>query len=90
MVATDEALPYAFAGMFFGEAYAATAGIGFFVIVAVATSKTADAVAASFIAFIVLVGVSSVLRWIVKKKLLSGISGAPMLSVDAARSRDSA
>ncbi len=67
LVAIDEALPYAFLGMVFAEAYAATAGLGFLIIVASADSFVAEAIAASSITFALLVVISIVLRLFVRR-----------------------
>jgi ABC-type nitrate/sulfonate/bicarbonate transport system permease component len=67
LMALDNALPYAFFGMFFGEAYGATAGVGFFVLVARATGYETEALAASLIALSLMIAVSFILRFIVKR-----------------------
>ena len=71
LLAVDEALPYAFSGMFFAEAYAATAGLGFLILVSRATGFIAGALAIALITFGLLVFISSVLRFIVKRLVIS-------------------
>jgi ABC-type nitrate/sulfonate/bicarbonate transport system permease component len=71
LIALDNALPYAFVGMLFAEAYAATAGVGFFVIVARATGYRTEALAASMIALSLMIAVSFILRFIVKRLITS-------------------
>jgi len=63
-LAIDDALPFAFVGMFFGELFAATAGIGFVVVIAAATSLFEDAVGACLIILTLLTGISAVLRFL--------------------------
>jgi ABC-type nitrate/sulfonate/bicarbonate transport system permease component len=70
-LAVDEALPYAFSGMFFAEAYAATAGLGFLILVSRPTGFIAGALAIALITFGLLVFISSVLRFIVKRLVIS-------------------
>ena len=71
LLAVDEALPYAFSGMFFAEAYAATAGLGFLILVSRATGFIAGRLAIALITFGLLVFISSVLRFIVKRLVIS-------------------
>ena len=54
LLAIDAALPYAFMGMLFSEAMAATAGIGFFMIMFPANGHLAEATATGLIAFALL------------------------------------
>jgi sulfonate transport system permease protein len=67
LLATDAALPIAFVAMIFGEAWAATQGLGFAMIVANATLQTDKVVAVFLVTFAVLIGLSSSLRWSVKR-----------------------
>ena len=71
LMALDNALPYAFVGMLFGEAYAATSGVGFFVVVARASGYRTEALAASLIALSLMIAVSFILRFIVKRLVTS-------------------
>jgi ABC-type nitrate/sulfonate/bicarbonate transport system permease component len=66
LMALDNALPYAFLGMLFGEIYAATAGLGFFIVVARAEGYRVEALATSLIAFGLMVVVSLTLRFVAK------------------------
>jgi ABC-type nitrate/sulfonate/bicarbonate transport system permease component len=56
-IAIDEALPLAFVGMILGELWAATAGIGFFIVVTKATSHFAESTAMSLFGFAILVAI---------------------------------
>jgi ABC-type nitrate/sulfonate/bicarbonate transport system permease component len=67
LLALDNALPYAFLGMLFGEMYAATAGLGFFIVVARAVGNRTEALATSMIAFGLMVAVSVTLRLAAKR-----------------------
>lgn len=67
LIAIDEALPHAFLGMVFAEAYAATAGLGFLILVAHAQEFVAEGIATSLITFGLLVTISSALRLVVKR-----------------------
>ena len=80
LLALDEALPFAFLAMLFGEAYAATDGLGFLIVVARAKYSMAEAVAGSLLALTLLVALSSTLRWVVKR-LYDSESGAEVLPV---------
>jgi ABC-type nitrate/sulfonate/bicarbonate transport system permease component len=66
LIAVDETLPYAFLGMVFAEAYAATAGLGFLILVAGAQLFAAEQTAISFITFALLVVISTVIRSVAK------------------------
>ncbi len=66
LMATDQALPSAFIGMLFGELWAATAGLGFMMTVAGATSQFVKVFAGFIITVALLTGISAVLRLIVK------------------------
>jgi ABC-type nitrate/sulfonate/bicarbonate transport system permease component len=67
LLAIDEALPIAFVTMFFGEAYAATQGLGFFVVVAKATQQSAQAILGCSLTLALMLGLSVLLRWTVKR-----------------------
>jgi ABC-type nitrate/sulfonate/bicarbonate transport system permease component len=67
LLAIDESLPYAFVGMVFAEAYAATAGLGFLILVAGAQLFIAKAIATALITFGLLVLISSALRFVIKR-----------------------
>lgn len=67
LMALDNALPYAFVGMLFGEAYAATAGVGFFMVMARATGYRTEALASSLITLALMIPLSFILRFILKK-----------------------
>ena len=66
LIAIDNALPIAFVAIMFGEAWAATAGLGFMVIVAHATGQSAKAIAGLILIAALMAGLSFTLRWIVK------------------------
>ena len=66
VLAIDEALPNAFLGMVFGEAWATTAGLGFFLLVFPAKGHMAEATATALITFGLMAGISSALRLIAK------------------------
>lgn len=65
LIAIHEALPIAFVAMFFGEAYGATQGVGFLAVVASATQQSDKAIAVCFLTFVLMVGLSVLLRWAV-------------------------
>jgi ABC-type nitrate/sulfonate/bicarbonate transport system permease component len=65
--AIDETLPYAFVGMVFSEAYAATGGLGFVILVAAAKGYIAEAIATALITFGLLAIISCLLRFVVKR-----------------------
>jgi ABC-type nitrate/sulfonate/bicarbonate transport system permease component len=52
--------------MLFGEAWAATQGLGFMIIVANATGQSAKAIAGLILIAAVMAGLSFTLRWILK------------------------
>jgi hypothetical protein len=62
LLALDNALPYAFVGMLFGQLWASTAGLGFFIVVSRAQGNRTEPVATSLIAFGLMVVVSLLLR----------------------------
>ena len=70
-MALDNALPYAFLGMFFGELFASTKGVGFFVAVARARGYRTEALAASLIALALMIAVSVILRLMLKRLITS-------------------
>lgn len=63
LLAIDNALPVAFVAMCYGEMYAATAGLGFMMVVASATSQFDKGLAGFLVAVVLLTGLSSILRW---------------------------
>lgn len=71
LLAVDDALPIAFVAMLFGELMAATAGLGFMMTVASATGQTDKGLAGFLITLVLLVTLSSTLRWVVKRLYLS-------------------
>ena len=66
LLALDNALPIAFVAMAFGEAYAATQGLGFLMVVANATGQSGKALAVGFITFALIAVLSFALRWAAK------------------------
>ncbi|HET8669434.1 MAG TPA: hypothetical protein VFM05_02055 [Candidatus Saccharimonadales bacterium] len=62
LIAIHEALPIAFVAMFFGEAYGATQGVGFLAVVASPTQQSDKAIAICFLTFVLMVGLSVLLR----------------------------
>jgi ABC-type nitrate/sulfonate/bicarbonate transport system permease component len=70
----DVALPIAFVAMAFGEAMAATQGLGFSMVVATATRQTDKAIAVFLITFVLLVSLLSCLRFIASR--LSPVAGS--------------
>ena len=71
LLALENALPYAFLGMLFGEMYASTAGLGFLIVVARAEGKIPEALATSLITFALMVAVSFTLRFAAKRICIS-------------------
>ena len=67
LMSFDDALPYAFVTMMFGEAMAATAGLGFVMIVANATVQRDKGFAAFLITTALLVCLSSIVRIIARR-----------------------
>jgi len=74
LLGVDSSLPYAIVGMLFAEAWAAVAGLGFFIIVAWATFRIDEAVATALITFALLLALSSTLRWVARRLYFSGSS----------------
>jgi ABC-type nitrate/sulfonate/bicarbonate transport system permease component len=66
LMATDQVLPYAFIAMLVGQLWAATAGLGFTMIVSFATYQLDKAFAVFIITVVLLTSISAVLRVIVK------------------------
>jgi ABC-type nitrate/sulfonate/bicarbonate transport system permease component len=66
-LAVDNSLPYAFVGMLFGQLWASTAGIGFFIVMSRANGHRTEALAASVITFGLLVALSFLLRFAAKR-----------------------
>jgi ABC-type nitrate/sulfonate/bicarbonate transport system permease component len=71
LLSIDAGLPYAFMGMCFSEAMAATSGIGFFMIVFPANGHLAEATATGLIAFALLTAISLALRFTARRLLRS-------------------
>jgi len=71
LTALDEAMPYAFVGMVFAEAMAATAGLGFLMIIAGSQLYMAEAIAISFLTFGLMTIISCSLRFVVKRLCFS-------------------
>jgi ABC-type nitrate/sulfonate/bicarbonate transport system permease component len=78
LLALDHVLPYAFVGMLFGELWAATAGLGFFVVVARAMHNRTEALATSLIALGLMTLISSVLKLAIKWFVTSEPHDAPL------------
>lgn len=78
LIAIDDALPIAFIAMIFGEAWAATKGLGFTVIVTNATGRGATAIAGLLVTFALMAGLSFTLRWVVKR-LYSSVEKTPQI-----------
>jgi ABC-type nitrate/sulfonate/bicarbonate transport system permease component len=66
LLALDNALPYAFVGMLFGQLFASTAGLGFLIVVMRAEGNRTEALATSLITFGLLVVVSLALTLVAK------------------------
>ena len=73
LLALDNALPYAFVGMLFGELWAATAGLGFFLVVARALGNRTEALATSLITLGLMLSVSFILRFVIRRLCRSEI-----------------
>jgi ABC-type nitrate/sulfonate/bicarbonate transport system permease component len=72
LLAIDDALPIGFIAMVFGEAWAATQGLGFAITVANATGPSGKTLAGLLlVTFALMAGLSFTLRWIVKRLYLS-------------------
>src|SRR6266550_473866 len=67
VLALDNALPYAFVGMLFGQLWASTAGLGFFIVASRAVGNRTEALATSLITFRLMVVVSVILRLAAKR-----------------------
>jgi ABC-type nitrate/sulfonate/bicarbonate transport system permease component len=74
LLAIDNALPVAFVAMCYGEIYAATAGLGFMMIVAYATSQFDKGLAGFLVAVALLMGLSCILKWTVRRLYVAEIS----------------
>ena len=71
LLAMDDAIPIAFVAMLFGELWAATAGLGFMMTVASATNQLDKGLAGSLITFLLLIGLSTAVRWIATRVSLA-------------------
>jgi ABC-type nitrate/sulfonate/bicarbonate transport system permease component len=78
LLAVDDALPIAFVAMVFGEAYAATQGLGFLIVVASAMQQSDKAIAGCLVTFALMAGLSFVLRW-TAKRLYSSVELPPVI-----------
>jgi ABC-type nitrate/sulfonate/bicarbonate transport system permease component len=67
LLAIDNSLPYAFVGMLFGQLWASTAGVGFFIVMSRAKGNGTEALAASLITFGLLAAVSFILRFAARR-----------------------
>lgn len=74
LLAIEYALPIAFVAMCFGEMYAATAGLGFMMVVASATSQFDKGLAVFLVTAVLLIGLSSILRWTARSFYFSEVS----------------
>jgi ABC-type nitrate/sulfonate/bicarbonate transport system permease component len=79
LLAIDAALPVAFVAMAFGEAYAATQGLGFLMVVANATGQSDKTIGVCFVTVALMVGLSSMLRVAAKRVHASAIR-SPILA----------
>lgn len=77
LLAIDEALPIAFVGMFFGEGYAASQGLGFFAVIAKVTDRSAQAISACLVAIALVFALSALLRWTLKACLRNELDARP-------------
>jgi hypothetical protein len=66
LLAADDALPFAFVGMLFGETMNAVAGLGFMLST---TQRLSESLAVSVAALGLLIGLSSGLRWETKRQI---------------------
>lgn len=88
LLAIEESLPYAFVGMLVAE-IASVEGIGFNIMVTSVTKQLPKAFAATFLVFGLLVVISSVLRWAVKREVLQvGNSAGAAQSLETPDLRD--
>jgi ABC-type nitrate/sulfonate/bicarbonate transport system permease component len=67
LIAVDEALPFAFVAMLFGETINAVTGLGFFTVVARASLKVDQAIATSMITLALFILLSAMLRGLAKR-----------------------
>jgi ABC-type nitrate/sulfonate/bicarbonate transport system permease component len=70
-LAVDEALPFAFVAVVYGESTNAVAGLGFAMVVASGTARVLEAVSALVLLLALFAGVSSTLRWLAKRLYFS-------------------
>jgi ABC-type nitrate/sulfonate/bicarbonate transport system permease component len=71
LLAADDELPYGFTAIIYGEMMNAVEGLGFVVVVAGATYQTDKGLAVFVLMLALLAGLSSTLRWIVKRLYFS-------------------
>ena len=81
LMAIADALPIAFVSMCFGELYAATAGLGFQMVIASATFKYEEALAWFFVTLTLLAALSTIFR------LMARLSGLEPIGVEAIESK---
>ena len=67
LLAADEALPFGFVAMLFGESMNAVAGLGFFTVVARTSLKVDQAIASSMITLVLFILLSAILRGLAKR-----------------------
>jgi ABC-type nitrate/sulfonate/bicarbonate transport system permease component len=75
LLAVDDALPIAFVAMLLAEVYAATAGLGFLMVIASTVRQTDKGLVGFILTVALLVGLSSILRSIAKRLYLPERSG---------------
>jgi len=67
LLAVEQALPYGFAAILYGEMMSATSGLGFAFVVATAARQFEKAFVIFFITFSLLLVLTTILRFIVKR-----------------------
>lgn len=67
LLAADQALPYAFLAMLFGEAMSASRGLGFYIVVTRNISEIDRSLGGALLTFLLLILVSAILRSFVKR-----------------------
>lgn len=77
LLAADDALPFAFVGMFFGELWGAVAGLGFLVAAAFSANHLNEAMAVSLITICLFIILSFTLR-VAAKRLYGREMGSPI------------
>lgn len=74
LLAPEQALPYGFAAMLYGEMMSSTAGLGFAVVVAAPSYQTEKAFVIFLLTLSLLIGLSSTLRLLARWRYFSGVS----------------